>query len=149
MLLCPNQCHGDVIKDRVGKMKYCLNWFSNMSRLEKPIIHQNISYWTVENFYQAMKTEDVSTRRKISLLNPYKSKSFTKKIKIREDWECIKLSVMKLAIKRKFSQPYWRERLNKCNWPIIEWNNWGDTFWGVDILKGGENNLGKLIEAEK
>ena len=28
---------------------------------------------------------------------------------------------------------------------LEELNNWGDTFWGVDINKGGQNNLGKIL----
>jgi predicted NAD-dependent protein-ADP-ribosyltransferase YbiA (DUF1768 family) len=28
---------------------------------------------------------------------------------------------------------------------LIEGNNWGDTYWGVDVAKGGLNMLGKVL----
>lgn len=34
-------------------------WLSNFYKLEKPLVHQNINYNTVENFFVGMKTEDV------------------------------------------------------------------------------------------
>lgn len=146
----PDPCHGDIIKKIVEEKKYCLNWFSNMRRFDKPLIYEGISYWTVENFYQAMKTEkaDLETRKKIAQLNPGKSKSEGQKIKIRSDWNDKKLGVMEIALRHKFQKgTSWKKKLDSFKEPIIEWNNWSDVFWGIDIFTGkGENHLGRLIE---
>jgi len=30
--------------------------------------------------------------------------------------------------------------------PLVEGNNWGDMFWGVDVKSGkGENHLGRIL----
>lgn len=144
----PKPCHGDVIKEFVELQKYCLNWFSNMIPFEKPLIHQNINYYSVENFYQAMKTErsDTFTRGQIALMSPFVSKKEGRKIKIRSDWEDIKLKVMEYALKHKFSQEPWKSYLKNYKGDLVEWNNWHDTFWGVDIFSGtGQNLLGFLL----
>jgi ribA/ribD-fused uncharacterized protein len=144
----PQQCHGDELA-RQADSKWIINWFSNMNKMV-PMIYQGISFATVENFYQAMKVpkEDVDQRRHIAGMNPYWSKKYTKTIDIRPDWNDVKLKVMKAGLDHKFNfDPKWRYMLLQSeDWEIREWNNWGDTFWGIDIRTGiGHNNLGKLL----
>ena len=125
-----------------------MNWFSNMFPFEEPLIYQGIKYRTVEHFYQAMKTKDLLKRKEIAALSsPYYAKSKGKRLIIREDWNNIKLSVMEFALKWKFKEgTIWYEILNNTKGELVEWNNWGDTYWGKDIkTKEGENNLGKLL----
>lgn len=153
-LICycsPLPCHGDIIKSYVENQKYCINWFSNMKRMDSPISHKGVNFWTIENFYQAMKSNDINEIKKIALMNPFKAKLYTRNIKIRENWNDIKLEIMKYGIKHKFSEgTKWKKELDKCKTEIIEWNNWNDTYWGKCIFTGkGENNLGKLIENQK
>lgn len=146
----PSPCHGDIIKEFVEKQKYCINWFSNMRKLDYPIVYQGLEYQTVENFYQAMKTEknDLKTREKISRMPPFKSKSFNDYKFDAERWSKIRLSVMEYALKIKFSKDTsWGQKLLNFNGGLIEWNNWGDKFWGISIFNGeGQNNLGKILE---
>ena len=148
----PEKCHGDILAEQADS-KYIKNWFSNMIPLSSPIIYQNISYTTVENFYQAMKLPKDRTdlRSEIASLNPYKSKTSIRnksKYQFREDW--IKeesLKVMEYALRIKFSQSPYREMLMMTDdWQITEWNNWGDVFWGKDIVtRVGENHLGNIL----
>lgn len=147
----PNRCHAEVIKEFVESSNYCVNWFSNMRKLDRPILYQKAEYWTVENFYQAMKTTDSDLRAKISKMNPHESKKFTRSLNLRVDWEEIKLDVMEYALKRKFAPgTSWHKKLMSCNEEVVEWNNCSDKFWGVSIFDGeGDNRLGKIIQRLK
>ena len=51
------------------------------------------------------------------------------------------------ALIKKFShEPFKTELLNTGDSVIIEWNNWGDTTWGVDCDTCiGHNMLGKQL----
>lgn len=143
----PLPCHGDIIKEFLEQNKYCINWFSNMVILDDAIKYDGNTYNSVENFYQAMKTLDKNERKKISLLNPYSSKQYVKKIEIRSDWKDIKLKVMEFGLRKKFKKgSTWLEKLKSFPYDIIEYNNWNDKFWGVCVFTDeGENHLGKII----
>lgn len=125
--------------------KWISNWFSNM--IECLIIVDGIQYNSVENYYQAMKTLDVQQQLLIAKLSPHASKSYSRKIKLRDDWDSVKIGFMKRALIIKFTQnPYWRQKLIDHNDVIIEWNNWGDKYWGVTINDClGNNVLGVLL----
>lgn len=138
--------------------KLAPNWFSNMSHLDVPLVHDGISYSTVENFYQAMKIDPVRNdcqQRRIELaaMNCYKSKiAFRTNTNIfytREDWTAEeKLRVMEYALNFKFSPgTSWHQKLIETgDEEIIEFNDWGDIFWGFDVhLNRGQNHLGKLL----
>jgi len=126
------------------------NWFSNMLPFDRPLRHQRIEYKTPENFYQAMKTpkDDVWARRKIAAMGPFAAKNYWRRGKSRPDWREIKLNVMEFALRHKFAPgTSWHGRLMATgDEEIIEWNNWGDRFWGRDVRDGqGENHLGRLL----
>lgn len=126
------------------------NWFSNMLPFDRPLRHQRVEYKTPENFYQAMKTpkDDIETRRKIAAMGPFAAKNYWRRRKPRPDWTEIKLNVMEFALRHKFAPgTSWHERLMAIgDEEIIEWNNWGDRFWGRDVRDGqGENHLGRLL----
>lgn len=130
-------------------MEYIRNWFSNMELFDEPLVFEGISYASVENFYQAMKTDDVETRQYIASLPPRKSKTEIRKFPIKEAWNIAeKLRIMEFALNHKFTlKSSWGKRLLETeDEDIIEYNNWGDVFWGVDIEEGaGRNELGKLL----
>jgi predicted NAD-dependent protein-ADP-ribosyltransferase YbiA (DUF1768 family) len=66
-------------------------------------------------------------------------------VRVRHDWDSVKLQVMYDLLKVKFSNPELKERLLKTgDLPIHEISN--DAFWGFDPEKGtGEDYLGKLL----
>lgn len=151
----PEKCHCEILKE-LAESKYISNWFSNMTQMENPLIYQGIYYKTVENFYQAMKLpkDNISLRSEIASMNPYKAKTAIRdKIKYLWDKEWNKeksLKVMKYALEWKFQKGTdWHRKLmitKELNLKLVEYNNWGDVFWGQDIRTGkGENNLGKIL----
>ena len=59
---------------------------------------------------------------------------------------------MEICIDLKFnSYNYLAEKLiNTPDEDIVEWNTWGDTFWGKDLnTLEGADNLGKILRAKK
>ena len=145
----PSSCHAEIIRDFVLEQKYCINWFSNMKKLEKPFLYQGILFHTVENFYQAMKLpkENYEARKYIASLNPYASKKEILNFELDQTFLERRLSVMEFGLRKKFTQGgSWHKKLLSTSGEIIEWNNWMYIFWGKSIFSGeGENNLGKLL----
>lgn len=63
------------------------------------------------------------------------------------NWDTNKVIIMYRILKQKFSkEPFKSLLLQTADEYIQEGNNWGDTFWGVDLKTNqGENNLGKIL----
>jgi hypothetical protein len=121
-----------------------------MKRFDEPLVYDGITFFTVENFYQAMKCpkQDREIRRKIAYMQPFAAKKYWKGRKPRADWKEINLDVMEFALRHKFAPgTNWRHQLMATGEEeIVEWNNWGDRFWGRDVRDGlGENHLGRLL----
>ena len=123
------------------------NWFSNFLPNDKPFIYQGMTFYTVENFFQAMKTLDIEERKLIAAATPSKAKRLGRKVKLREDWETIKLQVMEHALRIKFAPgTSWYTKLMAIgNEEIVELNNWNDVYWGRTLDGRGENHLGNLL----
>lgn len=106
-----------------------------------------IVYPNAETAFQAQKTLDVEERRNFSMLKrPVQAKRLGRKVKLRDDWEEVKLDIMTEIVSQKFLQhPHLIEMLLQTgDEELIESNKWGDRFWGV--CKGvGENHLGKIL----
>lgn len=131
-------------------------YLSNFYLLQEPIIDDmGIKYWTVEHYYMANKSLDKNTRIAISVsinLNKdprwvgFEAKKLGRKIKLREDWEDVKLQVMKDALIQKYKQPFFKQKLLETGDAILFESN--DVFWGTgtDTHEGfGKNHLGKLL----
>lgn len=109
-------------------------------------------YWgdhyvaTVEHAYQAAKaTAEGDCLKIIRCKTPGEAKRMGRTIACRPDWDTIKLEVMEILLRRKFTKPIFRDKLLATGTEeLVEGNTWGDTFWGV--CRGqGENHLGKLL----
>lgn len=110
------------------------------------VIYDDDTYPTVEHAYQAAKTLDVDARIRIQWASkPGDAKRMGRRIKLREDWESIKLHVMDSLLMQKFAaEPLLSKLLGTGDDELIEANTWGDTYWGV--CNGvGDNHLGKLL----
>ena len=103
-------------------------------------------YRTLEHAYQAAKTHDPDERRKIREEEQTgKAKKMGRCVTIREDWEQIKVKVMRELLKKKFENPQFRKLLlDTYPHELIEGNNWGDTYWGK-CNGHGKNMLGTLL----
>lgn len=111
------------------------------------ISYKGKTYKCVESAFQAQKCEERASE--FEELNGFNAKELGKKVKLRKDWEKVKVGIMREILIEKFSQnPTLLIYLKEVNVPIIEDNTWGDTFWGMCNRKG-ENNLGKLLEEIK
>lgn len=127
------------------------NWFSNMAKMDSPFEYQGVLYYTSENFYQAMKFESQEKRIEYSKLNCYQSKLQAGREKEiwRSSWNKEeKLRVMELVLRHKFTleTSFGKKLVETGISDIVEWNDWGDTFWGKDVdSKIGENHLGEIL----
>lgn len=108
-----------------------------------------INYGSVEHFYQAAKAITPEAAMKIvDAPTPADTKKLGKKIKCRDDWEDVKVSVMRLGLRLKFtSNPDLMKKLLDTGDAILEEQNWWhDVYWGIDEKTGeGKNVLGKLL----
>ncbi|MFJ2662659.1 NADAR family protein [Arthrobacter koreensis] len=111
----------------------------------------SVKDYTAEHWYQAEKTTVMAERDAIrACKTPGEAKELSQNITVREDWDNIKLNVMRKVLEQKFSLPWLRFQLLATGSAVlIEGNNWCDTFWGVCHCPrhGGEgmNWLGLLL----
>lgn len=112
-----------------------------------------IEYPTVEHAYQAAKTFDGHERQWIAMADrPGEAKRRGRKVKMRPDWDAVKVGIMLDLLTQKFSDPErHRQLLDTGDAPLVEGNNWHDNYWGIcncggpRCAKGGENMLGRLL----
>lgn len=140
-----------MINSFTGRWRFLSNFYP------VTIEHQGIKYPSVEHYYVAMKIKNdqqidgkylsyVDCRELIAKMNdPAKVKQFGKVLKLRKDWDDVKLDVMLWGIREKFKNEELKELLLSTEGEeLVESNWWGDKFWGVS--KGeGENHLGKIL----
>ncbi len=108
-----------------------------------------MTFPTNEAAFQAMKCTEREERIPFTeTKNPVAAKRMGRKVKLRPDWERVKVGIMEEIVRAKFSQhPELAGQLAATgDLPIMEGNGWRDTFWGVDAATGkGENHLGKIL----
>jgi predicted NAD-dependent protein-ADP-ribosyltransferase YbiA (DUF1768 family) len=132
-------------------MAWIKNWFSNMLPCDEPfyytLYHTNAEFKTVENFYQAMKANTDEEFCRIAAMNPFQAKNYWRKYEPYPITTEDKLNFMEYGLRKKFAPgTSWFNKLMKTEGDIVEWNNWGDRYWGVDVRdKKGENHLGKIL----
>lgn len=117
------------------------------------ILHKGRTWLTAEHLFQAMKTIDKRNRVRIQRCRtPAQVKKMGRQIKLRPNWDNIRLDIMRMVLSLKFRQsPMLREKLLSTeNQTLVEGNYWHDNFWGdcrcqecVHIK--GENHLGLLL----
>ncbi len=111
------------------------------------IVYEGATYASTEHAFQVAKTlnqdQRVTIRRAAS---PGKAKALGRKVTLREDWESVKVSVMKELLDQKFAlgRDEARMLLETGDALLIEGNTWGDRFWGVSGGVG-QNHLGQLL----
>jgi len=123
-------------------------WLSNFHAAE--IEFDGLTYPSTENAYQAAKILP-EHRVNLTTCKPYESKTLWKKYPLVDAeaaaWDARKDRVMALITYRKYQAhpDLLRKLIDTGDRHLEELNHWGDAYWGVDIRKGGENNLGKLL----
>lgn len=141
----------------VGSFSGDLEFLSNMYKI--PIYFNESKYDNFqpdfkiypssENLYQALKCKYIKDRELFQNVDPHKSKRIGKTIELRCDWDNVRLEAMQLAIDLKFKNIELAEKLiDLPDDKIIEFNNWGDRFFG--ICNGeGLDHLGKILRSKK
>lgn len=131
---------------QIGPFKGDYRFLSNF--YETPVEFEGIWYPTAEHAYVAAKSLDRAFRINISTsyITPAQAKRLGRTVDVRNDWEQVRLRVMYDIVRFKFANN--RQLLQRLkdtgDAELVEWNTWGDTFWGV--CRGeGENNLGKIL----
>jgi ribA/ribD-fused uncharacterized protein len=124
-----------------GKYEFLSNFY--------PVIvsYESFPYASVEHAYQAAKSEDKKYRAKVfNAATAKEAKRLGKRAKLREDWEQVKVGIMRGLLRQKFNNPELRALLDATKGQeLIEGNWWGDKFWGQSPVGEGENWLGKLL----
>ena len=110
------------------------------------IKYNGIQYLNNEAAFQAQKCTTMEDRIKFSYLNPSDAKKLGRRIILRNDWESVKISIMREIVFEKFKQnPHLTEKLlDTGDVYLEEGNNWGDRIWGT-VNGVGKNELGKII----
>lgn len=121
----------------------CENFFlSNF--YPRAIVYKGHTFPSSENAYQAEKVPCDDWDQFLTI-TASQSKKLGRKVKIRSDWEQVKLSIMNDVLNVKFAIPDLRAMLLATgDQELIEGNTWGDTIWGT-VNGVGQNNLGKLL----
>lgn len=102
---------------------------------------------SVEHRYQAAKADNYDDYKLVfSAKTPSEAKRLGQSIKVRPDWEEIKLVLMEQFVRDKFTfNSDLREKLLETRgYLLIEGNTWGDKFYGMCDGEG-ENHLGKIL----
>ena len=110
------------------------------------ITFDGINYKNAEAAFQAQKCEDTKEKFKFTELAPGDAKRLGKTVKLRKDWNDVRIDIMRKVVKAKFDQNMGiKEKLiatdNRC---LIEVNVWKDKFWGVSC-GSGKNMLGRIL----
>lgn len=113
-----------------------------------------VEFPTIEHAFQAGKSTEHFFRKIISSLPANKAglaKKRGRAIKLREDWDKVKISLMHDLLCQKFKEePFKSKLLNTRAFTLIEGNYWHDNIWGNCTCRKckdiqGQNWLGRLL----
>lgn len=119
-------------------------------------ISASIQWQNGEACFQAFKANDLDTFFDVAESeSPGHAKGIGRRCHMREDWNDVKVDVMREVIRAKFSpqNPKLALRLLATGYAeLVEGNTWGDAVWGRPLghyrfagTKKGENLLGQLL----
>ena len=136
-----------VIDDFHGEYHFLSNFYVH------PLQYNGMTWRTSEHAFQAAKAADPVEMMAIKMApTPGRAKKLGGKeyCRKREDWEDVKIDVMRGVVKSKFSDPELAAKLLATgDAELIEGNTWYDTVWGQvrdeDGNWVGENHLGKIL----
>jgi len=136
----------------INEFKNDYEMFSNFY----PVSIYYLGYYfpSVEHAFVASKSDNPMFWYKIAQIpedQAGKAKRFGRKVKLRKNWDMLKLSYMKRLLMQKFSYHRFKELLLSTGDAIlIEGNYWHDNYWGdcycpkcANIV--GQNQHGKML----
>lgn len=128
------------------------NWLSNFSN--HPFKDEIGMHWkTVEHYFQAFKAKnEIDYAMIMRCESPGKARRLGSKIKMRGDWEKIKIQIMLRGLRFKFGQnkELIYKLLDTYDSELVEGNYWHDNFWGncnceKCLSIEGKNTLGRML----
>lgn len=113
---------------------------------EVPVFFDGIQYKNSEAAFQAQKCENFEDRKAFSQLNASEAKLKGRRVKLRSDWESVKIDLMTKIVEAKFTQnkELAQKLIDTGSEYLEEGNHWGDKVWGT-VNGVGQNNLGKIL----
>lgn len=121
--------------------------FSNFALY--PIALDGETWPTSEHYFQAMKFEDASYRKKVrTAKSPMQAAKLgrDRSQKLRRDWESVKDGVMRKAVTAKFTQhAELRELLLSTGDAKLVEHTGNDSYWGDGGDGSGRNMLGTIL----
>jgi len=120
-------------------------WLSNFYPSE--FRYSGLEFPTNEHFYQAQKANDMDFEKWIANApNPFHAMLAGRNLRVEkgekdQNWEHVKLTIMRIGLRRKFQIPLLREKLLATGYMPIHEDSPTDMFWGVK----GKDWLGRLL----
>ena len=115
---------------------------------EVPVTYKGLTYGSNEAAFQAQKCMTEEEKMEFTQLRPSASKKLGRRVKLRPDWEEVKVDLMEEIVRAKFTQNEELKALLLATGEayLEEGNTWHDTCWGVNAKTGeGQNHLGKIL----
>lgn len=130
----------------INKFRGANRFLSNF--FETDVTWEGLTYPSSEAAFQAAKTLDLEERKRFCIMPPTQAKREGYRVKLRNDWEEVKIRVMYEIVLAKFSQNEFLKQklLATGNEWLEEGNTWGDKTWGT-VNGVGNNYLGKILMA--
>ncbi len=113
-----------------------------------PVRYDGVLYQNNEAAFQAQKCVTREERAAFADLPPDAAKKLGRRVRLRPDWEDVKVGIMEQIVRAKFTQnrELGRLLLATGSGRLEEGNTWNDTFWGTHLSNGkGENHLGIIL----
>jgi ribA/ribD-fused uncharacterized protein len=124
-----------------------LGYLSNFSR--HPIRLKGKTWPTVEHYFQAQKfagTKHEDEIRQLATPMIAARTGRSRKLPLRKDWESVKDSIMRDAVRAKFTQHAdLREALLATGDRVLIEDSPTDSYWGVGANGQGKNVLGRIL----
>lgn len=109
----------------------------------------DLTFPSSEHAYVYSKGEfDESLLQKLLESTPGQAKKIGREVTLYDNFDNNRINIMNAILRRKFSDdnPELKRKLIETRQKeLVEFNTWGDTFWGMTPDGNGLNNLGKAL----
>ena len=136
----------NVIRGFRGEFQFLSNFYPCR------IIIEDLAFNSVEAAFQAAKCQNFGDRRKFEGITGSEAKKLGRRVKLRSDWESVKIPIMAELVRQKFkNNPALLEKLLATGDDmLVEENTWHDNFYGDCICPRcrhipGLNKLGHIL----
>lgn len=127
---------------------------SNMHECALPIKigEHHYVFRNLEAAYQCLKQPSLSPAiiEPWTRMNGFEAKQAGKRVQLRNDWNDVKLGIMRKLVSAKFSHPRMALALLATEQAtLVHYTPWNDHFWGVNDAGAGHNWLGAILMEQR